>query len=244
MTMDNRPIEFREIRTLQEEGIEGGIWVDQTRIGISPSGERWIIKFTTGEESDEVVVYHLAQAFFDGIVPETHLISLEGKVASAQRMVSGKSAHDLEAEGILLEEVRNSKAMRDLANMVLLDYIIGNPDRHGNNWFIMENGHIAAIDNGFAAEEIDMPIQRALRPVYKSLLTDDCASTPTLIAIMRGIIAKVDQQALKAETVCLKYSTAKTHALIGRWQERVDKFKLRISDWESELREHCNAPMG
>ena len=180
--MNPKPIEFVKVRSLEEEGIEGGIWSDRTYIGIEANGARWIIKQNTSEEYDEVIAYQLAQRFFEGIVPETHMILLEGGLASAQRMVTGKSAHDLEIDRTLYRKVRQSDTLRDLGNMIVMDFLIGNPDRHGNNWFVMENGRIAAIDNGFAAEEINMPIQRALRPAYKSLLVDDCERTPTLIA--------------------------------------------------------------
>lgn len=233
-------IEFVALKRLAEEGIEGGIWEDETRIGIERNGARWIIKYSTGEQYDEVIAYQLAQRFFDGIVPETHLIMLEGRLASAQRMVTGKSAHDLEADGSLYRRVRQSDTLRDLGNMIVMDFLIGNPDRHGNNWFVMENGRIAAIDNGFAAEEINMPIQRALRPAYKSLMVDDCERTPTLIAICRSVLGKCDGQETEAESIVIEYSDAQRHLFLGRWQNRVDLLRQRLVKWTDELAEHCH----
>lgn len=233
-------IEFVKLRTLAEEGIEGGIWEDQTRIGIQENGARWIIKFSTSEEYDEVVAYQLAQKFFEGIVPETHLIQLGGRLASAQRMVSGKSAHDLEADGSLYWRVRQTDTLRDLGNMVVMDFLVGNPDRHGNNWFVMENGRIAAIDNGFAAEEINIPFTKALKPAYKCLMVDDCSRTPTLISICNSVLARVDGQEVTAEGIVLEYSQAQMHMFIGRWQNRVDYLRRMLTKWTDEIAEHCH----
>lgn len=234
-------VAFVKFEPLENEGIEGGIWEDQTRVGVTANGERWIVKVSTDEESDEVVSYKIAEAFFNGIVPDTRLIILEtGQKASAQRMVSGASAHDIEALGKLPTMVRNPKALLDMANMVALDFMIGNPDRHGNNWFIMNNGRIAAIDNGFAAEELDMPINRALRPVYKSLLIDDCKYSPMLLEIMRKVAQNIKGREDQAVEVCRQFSNSPKHALAGKWNRRVFDFVAGLDRWKVELQEHCN----
>ena len=236
-----RHLQLKEIHTLHEEGIKGGIWADETRVGTAIDNSRWIIKYGTSEQSDEVVAYQLAQKFFDGVVPETHLIELEGLLASAQRMVTGKSAHDLEAEGTLYAAVRQPLVIPDLANMVIMDFMIGNPDRHGNNWFVMNNGRIAAIDNGFAANELDMPITRALRPVYKCLMDDDCARTPTLIASMHSIMGRLEGKELEAEQIVFDYSISPQHMFMGRWQPRVEELRKRLNQWSRELDAHCSS---
>lgn len=232
-------VDFVEIKTLDEEGIEGGIWSDQTRIGIQANGSRWLLKLNTDEESDEVVVYQLAQRFFDGIVPETHMVDLNGKLCSAQRMVTGKTAHELEEEGTIYEIVRDSGIIQDLGNMIVMDFMIGNPDRHGNNWIVMDNGRIAAIDNGFAAQELDMPINRALRPAWKCLMADDCARTPTLIGIIRSIISRIDGKEEEANQIVEEFSVEQRHLFIGKWQFRVEELKLRVFQWSKELDQHC-----
>lgn len=233
------------METLKEEGISGGIWENETRIGTATDGSRWLIKFEGKEIDNEVVSYQLAQAFFGGIVPETHALFIEGRYASAQRMVTGSSIHDLDERDMndLLNKVREPQVLQDLANMVTLDFQIGNTDRHGNNWFIMDNGRIAAIDNGFATEDFDMPFIQAMRPIYRVLLMDDCSRTPTLISAFRTVVARCSGQAEKVRDIASEYSFENfpTHDLSGRWQIRLDLLTKKLDQWQQELGVFCDA---
>lgn len=88
-----------------------------------------------------------------GLVPETRLVRLSTKgigdhvtkarEGSLQHWRPGESFYALRRKlpaGVTPEEK---------FKFVTLDYLIGNTDRHGNNWLITESGKIWSIDNGY-----------------------------------------------------------------------------------------------
>lgn len=106
----------------------------------------------------EVAFYKCAEAVGIGhIVPQAELIMLNGKQAAAIHMLpfSWKNMDALKAEEpnigrTSLEPYRQSG---ELFKWAILDYVLGNPDRHGMNLMVSDkdDGHkVALIDHGSA----------------------------------------------------------------------------------------------
>lgn len=172
------------------------------RIATDVLGNRWVLR----DGHDEVAAYAVAAAVFDGIVPLTVQYD---EHRSAQMFVDGRTADELGPD--LYMAVRSSeRAILDIANMVVMDYVVGNSDRHSNNWLVTADGRVAAIDNTVGAERITL--RQALRPAYRALLVDDPDYTPTVI---EGIM-----QALSRFVQITEDMAAIHDALtdVGRWR--------------------------
>lgn len=101
--------------------------------------------FPVQEVVNEVAAYKLSQALgdgFDNLVPETTVRHFDGRLGSIQREVKGDTVKDIE----------ETPTSRDhLANCIVLDYLIGNSDRHsGNYMYINPPPEFRMIDNGLA----------------------------------------------------------------------------------------------
>lgn len=99
----------------------------------------------------DVAWYELAQRFSDDptYAPETAAADLKNGLGSAQQWIErgdtyGEVSHQLtsdDREHIALENVE------DVAEISLMDYVLGNDDRHQNN-VLIDRGQLYAIDNG------------------------------------------------------------------------------------------------
>ena len=106
----------------------------------------------------EVAAYRLDRDLLGfGVVPETLLIRWRGHEASLQKYIEGFQGKDL-VPGVFdrkladwkyrVSELANRINMASLLNMVVLDLIINNADRHSKNLIIDTiNNKIYAIDN-------------------------------------------------------------------------------------------------
>lgn len=104
----------------------------------------------------EVLASRVDKALGLGVVPTTLManVSENGKpprVGSAQAFV---------ADADLGERITDRQAA---AKMAILDVIIGNVDRHGNNYLQTADGKLSAIDNGYSFGE--SPVGGRLRSV-------------------------------------------------------------------------------
>ncbi len=114
----------------------------------------------------ELAVYDLALRYFDGVVP----LTVATATGTARLHVAGRTAHELGDD--LLAAVRTDRGVRGIADMVLLDLLTRNADRHGNNWVVGTQGAIWAIDNELAFSDVRGG-DWALRPAYRACLLDD-----------------------------------------------------------------------
>ncbi len=123
----------------------------------------------------EKVVVAACKKYFESIkkeapqnlefVPETHIVTLPlgqkpARVGSFQLWVNAK--HKTASEFLhtsrhygctqTAKDAMTGKLSDELFDiMVIIDYVTGNFDRHGDNWFILDNAHgIRLIDGGWA----------------------------------------------------------------------------------------------
>jgi hypothetical protein len=164
----SRPVRYtardvKSIAPLDEAGIRGGIHSENTFLVHMLDGSVWFHKVGVREERDELFAYELAQMMFGGIVPEVRLVDLGKGVGSMMRRVeNGVQAANV--DGIHGWAHGGDAFLHDMANMVILDFLAGNTDRHEGNWFVVADGHIRAIDNGFTGKMPAIPMLRCLRP--------------------------------------------------------------------------------
>ncbi|KKK98487.1 hypothetical protein LCGC14_2642280, partial [marine sediment metagenome] len=182
-----RPGDVKRISNLDEAGIRGGIHSQHTWLVALHDGSLWIAKQTRTEERDEVFTYELAKSMFRSIVPETTVTNLPriGWV-SIQRKVSGIPAGRV--DGLHGYMHGNEEMQADLVAMLVMDYLIGNPDRHSNNWFILHNDRLAAIDNGWAGEEPTMTLSAVFQPADLAGLVRDESLWPKMLKMMLALI--------------------------------------------------------
>ena len=142
---------------------------------------RWRIRETDPDTvARELAVFDLASRFFDECVPLTYpIFGADGHDARpcgfARFDVIGATAHELGDD--LLRTVRTDRSIKGIADMVLLDLVTQNADRHGNNWLVGQHGAIWAIDNELAMGNTHPGRRWALRPAYRACLLDDMAWT-------------------------------------------------------------------
>lgn len=96
--------------------------------GESPSDGKW-----NQSPYNERAAYIVDRLLDLNIVPTTVLYLIKGEVVSTQRWVNGQ--YPPSRKPPILE---------------MFDYIIGNTDRHGGNWFVKPSGKVWAIDNALS----------------------------------------------------------------------------------------------
>lgn len=105
----------------------------------------------TQEVINEVAAYKLSQALgegFDHLVPETTIRHFDGNIGSIQREVKGDTAANT-------EDIDTSR--EHLVKCVVLDYLIGNMDRHSHNYMhVKPPPEFRMIDNGVSFPEKDV----------------------------------------------------------------------------------------
>lgn len=154
------------------------------RIGVCSDGSRWVIRPTIAEYS----VYRLSERLDMSVIPETRRF----RGGSAQRLVDGAlTAHAL--DGDLYEAVRTPVAVSDLASIIALDVLIGNADRHANNWLVGDDGRLIAIDNEFNEPTRVISLYHAVRPARRTGMLDDAEHAPALIAAIRERFKRAEE---------------------------------------------------
>ncbi len=95
--------------------------------------------------NSEVAAYRLNNLLGFDIVPPTVYAEAEGKIGSSQKFIDGlKTGYELEPGNLKLDSVTPEIKEQVLA----LDYIMGNTDRHSGNWGVDPSGKVWAIDFG------------------------------------------------------------------------------------------------
>jgi len=161
-----RPRDVDEMNPVDEAGIRGGIHKENTYLVHFRDGSEWFYKVGVGEERDELFAYELAALLFGNVVPEVRLADLGKGIGSIMRRVDGVQAKRV--DGIHGYFHGNPALLDDMANMVIMDFLTGNTDRHEGNWFLQHDGRIKAIDNGFVGYDPEIDFRRCLRPVRAS----------------------------------------------------------------------------
>jgi len=91
---------------------------------------------------NEVAAYQLSEELGLKVVPPTVLKEQYGQRSSLQTWQTDcKSGKEVSAKDIDPATMRKT---------LILDHVINNPDRHGNNYLVKEDGTLSAIDNGSA----------------------------------------------------------------------------------------------
>jgi len=158
-----RPRDVDEMNPVDEAGIRGGIHKKNTFLVQMRDGSEWFYKVGVGEERDELFAYELAALLFGGVVPEVRLADLGKGIGSIMRKVDGVQAKRV--DGLHGYFHGNPNLLADMANMVVLDFLTGNTDRHEGNWFLTNDGRVKAIDNGFVGYDPNIDFRQCLRPV-------------------------------------------------------------------------------
>lgn len=181
---------------------------ESLRVAIDSEGGRWILR----RGPDEAFAYSLAQRYFGGVVPMTVMVRRYG---TAQRMIDGMTAQ--EAGGAAIGAVRASwEALRRLAGMACLDLVMGNKDRHANNWGIGSDGLVWAWDNEVGGEPLKL--RQCMRPIYRCVLADDPDFTPVIIDEMERMFEVFLRD-------CESASAERALADVREWRSDLKKFR-------------------
>lgn len=156
-------IKLLEIRKPHEGEVEDSY--SEVLIGVDSSSSKWIIK----EGTEDLFAYAIAKKYFSNIVPETRRLDIDGVQFSCQKFVDAPTANRVGDS--LLSRVRNYTTIFDIVDLICLDIVLKNSDRHSNNWLLSNSGHIYAIDNSLGSDYISLTL--ALRPAWRTLLVDD-----------------------------------------------------------------------
>lgn len=224
-----QPEDIKRLSNLEEAGIRGGIHSKRTYLMALKDGSLWIWKQTGVEERDEIFVYELAKLMFRSIVPEVQPVFVPRLGwGSAMRKVAGVPAGRV--DGLHGYFHGNEEMLADLAAMIVLDYMTGNPDRHANNWFIMHNDRLAAIDNGWAGEDLSMPFSEVFQPARLAGMMEDERLWPHLLkniaALIQDLEGKGDEVRALAETIGINRTEAVD--MVRLWEPKLDRLARLI----------------
>jgi len=112
----------------------------------------------------EAAAFRIDRALAFNLVPLTVVRDIEKEVGSAQSWV--------EAEGWVYDYLK-----ADQARLAVLDYILGNTDRHVFNWRTQADGRPSAIDNGLC---LPVDASEPLRSRWIHILRDKDLPDPVL----------------------------------------------------------------
>ncbi len=223
------PEDIKRISSLEDAGVRGGIHSKHTWLVALHDGSLWIAKKTKTEERDEVFTYELAKLMFRSIVPETTVADLP-KVGwvSIQRKVAGVPAGRV--DGLHGYMHGNDEMLADLAAMLVLDFLIGNPDRHSNNWFLLHNDRLAAIDNGWAGEDLTMSFADVFQPARLAGMMEDERLWPQLL---RGINVLIQELAGRGDEVralaeAIKIDRKEAVEMVRLWEPKLESMAKLI----------------
>lgn len=230
------PSDIKRISSLDDAGIRGGIHSAHTYLVALHDGSLWIYKQTGTEERDEIFVYRLALAMFRGIVPTTEPLYVP-KLGwgSAQRKVAGVPAGRV--DGLHGYFHGNEEMQADLVAMLVLDYLTGNPDRHANNWFIMHNDRLAAIDNGWAGEDPTMTLSAVFEPARLAGLIRDESLWAGMLKVMLALINEISGRGDEARALAEEIAIDRKEAvdMLRLWEPKLQRLARFIQVEASKL---------
>lgn len=232
--MGTRPVRYttrdvKAITPISAAGIRGGIHSENTYLVRMLDGSEWVHKVGVAEERDELFAYEVAQLLFPGIVPEVRLVDLGKGIGSMMRRVDGVQATNV--DGIHGWAHGGDAFLRDMAAMVILDFLVGNTDRHEGNWFVTAEGHVRAIDNGFCGYQPAIAMRRCLRPAKFAGIYKDPDLWPTMLLYMaefaRDAQGRGKAVRVLADRVGLKSKEA--NALCDLWEAKMSALRKEIA---------------
>ena len=162
---------------------------------------------------NEVGAYHVDQALGFGRVPTTTAFNGSLGPGSIQAWSAGKA---LDGGAAAYDVIQQQQ-------MGVLDYILGNGDRHPANWMTMADGGPAAIDNGMA-------FPNANAEAMRSDFIKNVANQPlnqTIVDAVKG----VDQTALAQQLKAAGISDAGIKGAMSRLNEIAGQGQISGSAW-------------
>jgi hypothetical protein len=143
---------------------------------VEVDGVKGVFKKMSNRATQEVVAHEIDRALGFGVTPPTVFRTFD--VGSGPE--KGSVMHFV--EGTVAAKFGGKFRSLDMAKITALDFVIGNQDRHPDNFIIDKNGKAWAIDNAFAFGKaknivsstfpavIDKPIPREVRAGLKRLV--------------------------------------------------------------------------
>jgi len=221
--------DVKSIAPVSEAGIRGGIHSENTFLVRMLDGSEWFYKTGVAEERDELFAYEVAQLLFPGIVPEVRLVDLGKGIGSMMRRVDGVPAAN--ADGIHGYFHGNQGLVHDLAAIVVLDFLVGNTDRHEGNWFVTHDGHLAAIDNGFCGYQPEIAMKRCLRPAKFSGVYKDPELWSQFLLYMMEIVKDAQGRGKEVRTLAdrVGLNSKDADALCDLWEAKMAGLKKEVA---------------
>jgi len=144
------------------------------------------------------------------------------------RRVDGVQAHRV--DGLHAWMHTSEAILNDLANMVILDFLIGNTDRHEGNWFVTNAGRIMAIDNGFAGKDPLVPMKRCLRPVKASGVYHDPDLWPKFLLAMDTVaeVAEGHGHEVRELSDRIGFHAQEAKDLANLWEIKLARLRAEI----------------
>ena len=144
MTQEN----LKELKSFEDLGMMGGVHEPGSYRAKFEDGANAMYKvMTEGSIVGEVSTYDISEMLNWNVVPETIRTNFDKKGdGSCQRWVEGgQCPHEGHGDG--LGTMIGEEHFGDLSEILVLDMVTGNYDRHGGNVMIDENDQCWAIDN-------------------------------------------------------------------------------------------------
>ncbi len=146
--------------------------------GVSPA--KGVAEEIASQSRREAAFYHLAALWeLEEAVPQTELITIGGREYAAIHMLpldwKNLSKIAKKDRNRVLNALNRYREAGDLHQWAVLDFVAGNPDRHGQNEMISPKNEIKLIDHGsaFAGAHFDPPNdKKSFIPYYLRAWTE------------------------------------------------------------------------
>lgn len=189
---------------------EGGINSVFTREVEFDNGERGIYKNYHGNSHEwtldgEVMAYEISNAITESdTFPETARADLKNGFGSCQMFIEDAETMRESIDGGMIENSDNTveDVVRNnadrIAEISLVDYMVGNGDRHDDNFMVDEDLNLYAIDNGGhsppGVDPTDDDMYKIFQYLAKNMTSDDGVDNDEVEDIIEGLFDSVEDQ--------------------------------------------------
>ncbi len=175
----------------------------------------------------EVAASRVDELFGFGLVPTTAMNEIESDLAQRRQLPAGPGSLQLFAENSSPGLDSDQYPVRQQQQIAVLDYVIGNTDRHDGNYLTGPNGELVAIDHGYS-----FPV--GTQDPIRSDFIRDHVNRPLDPAVLAAVRA-VDVGQLRAMLVDSGLSTPAVELAAARLEEIQQDGMITGRAWPGQL---------
>ena len=183
----------------------------------------------------EVAAARVDEVFGFGLVPTTAMNEVTRELGRLRRVVPGPGSLQQFAENSTPGRSPEHYPVHQQQQMAVLDYVIGNTDRHDGNYLTGPNGELVAIDHGFSFPHGDR------NPIRSDFLRDH-VGRPLEPAVVDAVRA-VNPNHLRAMLRDLRLDGLSIELTVARLAEVQQHGMITGAAWSGKLVDAASRPI-